>query len=778
MKTRTRLTDQEPDFQAACTWWSDLPDIWTPVGWKNHLFRFNVFWNGMIMAQPDCNRRTEAWKGQGVQLTFLAATPFVTFEDFVPLERTTYTYRDDGMVQQGWEGTEAPVLWTEWSADGVLLRQHVFAHIPGGGEVQTGVEPLFAWIRLSIRDTCEGIPLNEKHGFLITLDAPHVSCGMSIRNNVRFHNHPPEKMRYPRDLRLEGHPYDPSRATRVLEPDGRVRLAVLPGQRCRVEFSAGTPNIPRYLLYVQFDARKGRHVDLLLPMLPTDQETIDREMSLGYDRAFREANRFWSRKPATAARFVVPEMPVTEAVTHSLKMGEVIAEKNPADGQYSILSGSFHYANLWATPHSMACIMLLDSFGYHDAVSRYLEIFRKEQGTVKPPGKSFQLHPGYLSSPKSLTSIDWLTDHGALLYTISEHALLSGDPDFLARWLDPILKACEFIRNARAITGHGGAEGIMPAAIATDNCNEIQSVWTDGWMFKALTTAVRVLERAAHPRATEFAAEARAYAEAFDSALHRACRTMPRWKDARGRQHHLVPTAISGPRLDLETRGAFYLDAGPLFLVYSGLLDARDERMASTLLWFRQGPPRRFYRYDGNLGQLPSLEHEMSSCEPCYSWNVFHSWQLADRQKFLGGLYSLFAGSLSRKTYTSCETRGGITGTTFSSPLAVYLARLAVVDDQIRDGELHLLRLMPLAWTRPGCEAQFEKMPTRFGPVTLITERSRDGKTFHVRFTPHYRCAPRRTVLHLPPIAGLRRVLVNDRTVSVGSQRVVHLGRG
>ena len=57
----------EPNFASACEWWPDLPDIWTPIGWKDHLFRFNVLWDGTILACPDLNRRTEAWMGQGAE---------------------------------------------------------------------------------------------------------------------------------------------------------------------------------------------------------------------------------------------------------------------------------------------------------------------------------------------------------------------------------------------------------------------------------------------------------------------------------------------------------------------------------------------------------------------------------------------------------------------------------------------------------------------------------------------------------------------------------------
>ena len=141
--------------------------------------------------------------------------------------------------------------------------------------------------------------------------------------------------------------------------------------------------------------------------------------------------------------------------------------------------------------------------------------------------------------------------------------------------------------------------------------------------------------------------------------------------------------------------------------------------MKDTCAYFRAGPQHQTYRHDTNCWQLPVLEHEMSSCEPCYSWNVFHSWQLDDRQHFLEGMYSLFAGAMSRQTRISCETRGGITGNVFASSLAIYLARLAVIDDQLRPDELHLLRFMPLAWLHPEKTALFRQVPTEHGPVTV-----------------------------------------------------------
>jgi len=112
-----------------------------------------------------------------------------------------------------------------------------------------------------------------------------------------------------------------------------------------------------------------------------------------------------------------------------------------------------------------------------------------------------------------------------------------------------------------------------------------------------------------------------------------------------------------------------------------------------------------------------------------------------------------------------------------SVPLAIYLARLAMADDQLHPGELHLLRLMPAAWLKPGSSAVFKGLPTEFGPVTLKTRMAPDGKTLAVIFQPAFRKdqAPRRIVLHMPPVAGLRTLKLNGKTLKAAKDKTVVL---
>lgn len=759
MKKKT----DEPTFEAAVQSWTDIPNIWTPIGWKDHLFRFNVLWNGALYAQPDLNRRTEKWRGLGVNLTFV---PWMDGSNIPSrVKWPVFVAQDDGLVRQGWRAGDAPTLWSEWPAEGLLLRSEIFGHIPGGRDVRAGIEPLFAWIRLIVHDAVRALPLEKEVGFIIRINAPALIAVMSSRGHRL--EYPP----YPRELHPRAPAYSPRDGFTLLEPDGKVRLAVAPRQRCSAAFFPGKEGGNDALMFLSMPARVGAHVDLLAPMLPTEQSVFQAELALGRQRALRQADAYWRKRPATAASFCVPETPIVEAIRHNLAFAEVVAEKNPANGDYAMLTGALCYADMWATPFAMACVMTLDALGYHGVVEKYLEIFRKEQGTVVPPGDSLRLHPGYLSTPKTLTSCDWLSDHGALLYAISEHALLSGNRRFIARWLPAIVKACEFIQHARSATGHGGVERLLPPAVATDTCTKTQAVWNDGWNYKGLATAARLLRRIGHERAMEFTAAAVDYRRTFQAAFRRATASMPTWRDARGRERHLTPAALYGGK-PWELRHGYYLDTGPIFLVYAGLMDADDPLMRATLQWFREGPQTAFYRRDSNHRQVPCLDHEMSSCEPALSWNAFHAHQTGDRQAFLTAMYSLFAGAMSRKTYTMCETRGGITGLT-PACMQIWLARLAVIDDQLDEDELHLLRFLPAAWCRRGQSAVFENMPTEFGPVRLRLAPARDGATLNVSFQSAFRHAPARVILHAPPMEGLRAIRVNGQPAKLKNSKVI-----
>lgn len=752
----------ESNYEQAAGWWPEMPNKWSIIGVRDHYFKGAVHWNGGVLADPCAYGRhwDEAVGGRGVMLT-----PCAGFQAY-----------DDGTFRQGWTDSETPVLWTEWQDQGMLLRQEAFACVTpdwtGKPEPRrAGLEPFFIWLRYSIVYCCPGLPLESAHQWRLYLSAPHIRASMLVRNNIHLAR---DRARYRRALTPETTTQAAGTEWLLVEKqDGdAIRLGIRSPKRLNIDFVAPGEGAWDHLIRFNTPSREGHAFDLLLPIIPEERKVFGRMFAAGYDRALKTTNRSWSVQPGTAATFSVPEQPVTEALRYNIKAAEMLGERYPGRNLTGFVIGYPQYARLWATPGAMQVCWLLDVFGQHPAAERYLDLFRASQGEVTPPGSAYAKHPGYLATPPWLQSIDWIADHGAILYALCMHALYTRDAGYLERFLPAILLACDFIKDARAIRGHAGMPGLLPPAVATDKKTEIQSVWGEGWNYKGLVTAVRLLKQIGHGRTQEFEQEAEDYRTAFRTAFAKRLKAMPVWKDDRGVKHHLPPTSLAADAKE-ETRHVFYLDTGPLFLVFSGLMDAGEEPMQATLEWFRNGPAKRMHiPQAGWNNKVAMLEHEISSMEPCYSWNLFHSHQLGDKPRFLEGLYSLFAGALSKETYTGCESRAGITGIPVTAGLAGFLARLSVIDDEWKPDELHLLRLVPSVWLAPGRESRFENMPTLFGPVSLVTKRSRDGQTLAITVKTDCRRAPARTVLHVPGLEGLKRVVVNGEEVPAGKKTV------
>ena len=126
-------------------------------------------------------------------------------------------------------------------------------------------------------------------------------------------------------------------------------------------------------------------------------------------------------------------------------------------------------------------------------------------------------------------------------------------------------------------------------------------------------------------------------------------------------------------------------------------------------------------------------------------------------------MYSILVGAISQNTFISCEHRSGIQGNLFAFPVAFYLAKLSVIDDQISQGDLHLLRLCPKAWIRTDDECRFEQIPTEFGPVNMKFHLTDDAKTLLLSFSGKWREKPGHLVLHVPQLPGLENIVVNGK---------------
>jgi hypothetical protein len=136
-------------------------------------------------------------------------------------------------------------------------------------------------------------------------------------------------------------------------------------------------------------------------------------------------------------------------------------------------------------------------------------------------------------------------------------------------------------------------------------------------------------------------------------------------------------------------------------------------------------------------------------------------------------MYALFTGAISPQTYINCEHRNNMYGTVFVAPLMTWCMRQAVVDDQLEEGKLHLLRLCPTSWATSAEDTVFENMPTEYGPVDMRWRLSEDGKSLDLKFLHNWRNPPAEVVLHTPPVPGLESITVNARDTYTAGTPVV-----
>ncbi len=761
----------EPDVRTALTWWPPQRQVWTPVGWKGHLFRFDVFYNGTTVCQPAVALPPSSaptlkpylapYRGKDFQVT--PVMPDGGGFPKLPAE-PVYLHRTDfGVGIQGWRtDTDTPVLWTEHRRqEGLVLRQEQLAHVAGGQPVDTALEPIYTWMRFSV-DHVDENRAPQKFEFVLRLSKAYLK---------HFVGPPQQQEAFltmqvtPSAAPLDG----PLRIDRIWNPEGRpltvpvydaagdVRMIVGTPAQGTIGLTESTDSPGVWELKLGVPVTAGTHVDVLVPMLPQPKAEAEREWGLGRDGALAEAEAFWA--PTRATTIDTPEPLVNEYFRRSVQLAEVIAEKSPDSGKYTFLTGSYGYDLLWSTPTSMVSHMFLDLLGRHEVVARHIDLYLDVQGKRQPPGQAYRNLPndGFFATPLSLQSFDWLGDHGAILEAVARHALLSWDSAFTTRWLDAIVKACDFIKRAVEYTDHDGVHGLMPAAASNDTGVEQQSIWIQVWNYKGLASSVRLLRRLNHPRATDLAATADRFRTAFVTALREAAETAPRWTDPSGATYPVLPSKFTGPESPWPFLEAF--DTGALTAVWAGLLPAQEPLMRSYLEYFRVGPNTRLFDpWHHTALDRVVLDHEQSSGEPCYSWNLFHSWQRGDRARYLEAMYGLMVGACDPGTFIAGEHRNAMYGTLFVQPMVTWAARHALVDDEIVDGELHLLRLCPLAWVP---DTTLDRAPTLFGPVDLRVRRAND--TLVVTFTGDWKQRPRRIVLHPPPLDGLRYVLVNGR---------------
>jgi hypothetical protein len=389
------------------------------------------------------------------------------------------------------------------------------------------------------------------------------------------------------------------------------------------------------------------------------------------------------------------------------------------NGDDVLKTSPHHYEAYWPTPMSMNLVDLIER-GYLAEAKSYLKPFLDVSRYSPVPSSSAWSNTGFISGPREHLAIPWTGDHGAILWAASEYYLLSHDQEFLKEWLPAMIAGVEWIANEREHTRlrGGPASGLMPAARGFDaGLDDQHLVWIDAWMYRGLASVAQVLRSIHHKDADRWAQERDDYRQCFQAAYRAHVQSAARWKDSSGEFVSFIPWSFE--QLDPRILHIFYVDCGPMFLGVVGLLNASNPLMTLAIKWLNEGPNAGSADPDWTeYANTPTLRYEMSSVEPCYSWNVYLRFLRNERDKFLEGFYSLAAGSVSRRFMGGDEHRDGIQDLpTMNSVIDNHLRNMLVFENE-NGQELDLLRNSPSAWLRPGKDIRVRGALTTFGTVS------------------------------------------------------------
>lgn len=437
---------------------------------------------------------------------------------------------------------------------------------------------------------------------------------------------------------------------------------------------------------------------------------------------------YWKSLMAGAARVEVPCRKATKAMlaAHVCQLiasdhGELRGGEGFAYDRFYIRDGAYQ-------------IMELEEAGLADAAAKAIVAFLEHQ---RPDGR-------FESQAKQLDA------NGQAAWALWQYWKITDDRAWLEKVYPQMRKAADWTLQARRkAPADSPYAGLLPAAVADgeflwEGKNHI--VGYDFWNLRGLlctADAARALGRTAE--VDELLREADSYRKAIDAAWKRLgmAHFPPSWEKAGthwGNTETLWPTqlfAIDDPRVAALVEEVRRRHGG-------GYVEG-------TIRWL--GCPDAIHPYMGAYTTMADLVRgrDEQVAEDFY-WYLLHATAA-----------NAFPEGILFKTRTAWgDTIPHVTG---ASNYALMLRHMLVHE---AGDELHLLPAVPDWWLDDGQQIRCERLPTHFGPMSLVVRGTRQG--VEVAMDPPRRNPPKRIVLHLPrsrplavTISGVQVVLRPDQ---------------
>ncbi len=747
----------EPSLQEAMKCWPEMTQQATFIGLKNFPTKFQIYWNGAISCfvgrdcfgdifPPQRNLAQQFEKDQ-MHMTFGCG------------KSPGFEVIDRSQAAQSLLDGFLPITVTEWQGDGITFSIKSFASslVPDELQNQTPEQALCLSrvVITPVKDSGQG----QAH---LWLNFSGYKCLVSTDKEKPGDVFPV----YGRKLRLE--------ANRLIDDEGRIRAAfdVPPGSQ--LEFfeeypSAEDPPSPlrlakqkgflKNLLHIAVPCKSGRQaaIEIALPYFPVTAENA-MYLERDYDGELKKIIRYWQDLYAQGAVIETPDIFVNNFYKAGLHHIFITADKDAATGKIYAKSSPAWYETIWPN-----CAMLtaasLDLRGHHAEAESYLEPFIEWQGVRQPPGMKDVSMKGFFSPPKEYSAIPWVSNHGNILWAICEHYRITRDDKWKARITEPVLSACDWIINQRALTKlNSFGKGLLPAGTVSDDKGSGQYLCTDAYNYRGLRSAADFLKTISHPRADEINQAAIAYREDIREAVRAVVKRNAPVTLENGEKIPFVPAEINQtqpPPFDMNNFWPYinYIDVGPMHLVDSGVFES-DSDIMRWILRFEEKFTVAHLRNDISLtenwchsicrkGNTPAhlLRYGVSVVEPFYSPRAAAFFENDDIENYLKVFYHQLASGVSHRTLTPAENRYGVWNLPWAdSEYHRMLLRMLVFE---QGDTLCLLKGIPRRWLERGNHIRVKNQPTSFGTLSFSLSSKLQDKLIEMTLAPPERRYPK-----------------------------------
>ncbi len=463
--------------------------------------------------------------------------------------------------------------------------------------------------------------------------------------------------------------------------------------------------------YVHFSipvpAGEQRDLVVMVPFLPASEKETAWLEKRSFESDLAAVVKHWQSITAQRGKFQVPETVVQEVLDANIPHIFTTAEIDATNGLPIILTNIGWYEAVWGNL-AAAEIIGLDMLGYHKDAARYLDTFLAWQGKSTPPG-NFKSREGFLSSADEYTWVRWTSNHGWLLWALSEHYLLSGDRRWLDEKLPSILAACDWVERERSRTKVDKPDGtrppewgLLPPGLTGDGAPPCYQFATDAFTWAGLNAAAEALRQIKHPRATEITSAVDEYRKCIAVAAQWAADNTPAYECASGEKIPFVPMDLYNTwKISKENQHPWWLDVGPIHLVDTGAIDARS-KLAGYMI---------------RVAEDHWLKHSLAIDEPWYAPQRAVYYGRDQISRFLDVYYNELAEGMDRQTYCPVEGHGGCQNLSWADGEHIKFVRMMLIREN--GGSLDLCTAAPRAWLEQGKTIAVTDAPTHFGNVSF-----------------------------------------------------------